>query len=81
MGRPIQVNDRKVTQRQCGSSQIDLLTSQLTAQSRCDFEVNDLGCDKVFAPKSGPSSVTASPIIGQRCGQNARVNDYHARPG
>jgi hypothetical protein len=75
------MNGRKVTQRQCGSSQIDLLTPQLTAQSRCNFEVNDLRCDKAFAPKSCPSRVTASTIIGQCCGQNARVNDYHVQHG
>ncbi len=69
----------QVGQREVSAAGVESAGSHLATQHRGDLQIDKLGRRKVLAAQPGTRTVTVVAVIGQGSGDDAGVNDEHAR--
>lgn len=76
---PSQRQNAEVFQGEGRPAGVDLPAARKTPPHRDDLQINDARCRQVLTAQPGAERVALRAVVEQRDGEDARVNDEHAR--
>lgn len=81
MGCPLEGEVDQIGQGELGPPDVEVASGELPAKDGGDLEVNQFRGGQMFTTESCPGLLAVPAVVSQRDGQDARVNDEHARTG